>query len=160
MFYDFSFLSCVLHALAVLISSSWRYKVKVKIYEALCCVILSLNSIPPRSKQLPNSFSAFPSSVLYPLVGSNKRPNVTQWDFAVRYVQVMAVFCLAVFIFIQCEAAHHPGYRQQPSDSGDTSFTLCEATCSERSLCMYITCGLCCDLIRYHIQGRLNFLWN
>ena len=99
MFYDFSFLPCVLHAPAVLISSSWRYKVKGKIYEALCCVIFSLNSIPPRSKQLPNSCSAFPSSVLYPLVGRSKRPNVTHCDFAVRYVRVMAVFCLAVLIF-------------------------------------------------------------
>jgi len=127
-------------------------------YEAVCCLIFSLNSIPPRSKQLPNSRSAVPSSVLYLLVDSCKRPSVTEWDFAVRYVRVMAVFCLSVFIFIHCEAAHHPGYRQQPSDNGDTSFTLYELTFSERSLCMYITCQLCCGLIRQDIQGRLNFL--
>jgi len=132
--------------------------VKGEVYEDLCCVIFSFNSISPRSKQLPNSRYTVPSSVLYPLVGSCKRPSVTQCDFAVRYVRVMTVFCLSVFIFVQYEAAHHPGYRQQPSDSGDTSFTLREVTYSERSLCTCITCELCCGLIRHHIQGRLNFL--
>lgn len=122
----------------------------------LCCVIFYFNSIPPRSKQLPNCRSTVPSSVLYPLVGSSKRPSVTQWDFSVRYERVMTVFCPAVFIFVQYEAVHHPGYRQQPTDSGDTSFTLREVTCSERSLCTYITCELCCGLIRHHIQGRLH----
>ena len=108
--------------------------------------------------KIPNFRSAVPSFVIYPLVGSSKRPSVTHWDFAVRYVRVMAAFCLAVFIFIQYEAEQHPGYRQQPSDTGDTSFTLREVTCSERSFCTYITCELCCGLIRHHIEGNLNFL--
>jgi hypothetical protein len=125
---------------------------KGKICESLCCVILSLNSIPPRSKQLPNSRSAVPPSVLYPLVGSSKRQSVMQWDFAVRYVRVMAVFAVQ----------YSSSYSMKPliiraTDSGDTSFTLREATCSERGFCTYVTCELCCGLIRQHIQGRLNF---